>query len=66
LKASYNIYLITAKQGKAHTIGESNIIPAIEEVIETVMQQDPHSFLKNLPLSNSTVRRRIDEMANDV
>jgi len=66
LKASYNISLIIAKQGKAHTMGENIIIPAIKGVIETVMQQDSQSFLKNLPLSISTVRRIIDEMADDV
>lgn len=66
LKASYNISLMIAKKGKAHTIGEEIIIPAIKEVIETVMKKDSHTVLKNLPLSNNTVQRRIDEMADDV
>ncbi|KAK4319477.1 hypothetical protein Pmani_009580 [Petrolisthes manimaculis] len=65
LKASYNISLMIAKKGKARTLGEEIIIPAIK-VIETVMKKDSHSVLKNLPLSNSTVQRRIDEMADDV
>ena len=66
LKASYNISLMIAKQGKTHTIGEEIIIPVIKEVIETVMKKDSHPVLKNLPLSNSTVQRRIDGMAHDV
>ena len=46
LKASYNISLMIAKKGKAHTIGEELIIPAIKEVIETVMKKDSDSVLK--------------------
>lgn len=55
---------MTAKRGKAHTVGEEIIIPAIKEVTETVMKKDSHSVLNNLPLSNSKVQR-IDEMTDD-
>ncbi|XP_063847259.1 zinc finger BED domain-containing protein 5-like [Scylla paramamosain] len=51
LRASYNISLMKAKKGKVHTIGEGIIIPAIKEVIESVMKKDFHSVLKDLPLS---------------
>ncbi|XP_063847263.1 zinc finger BED domain-containing protein 5-like [Scylla paramamosain] len=64
LRASYNISLMKAKKGKAHTIGEGIIIPAIKEVIESVMKKNSHSVLKDLPLSNSTVQRRIDEVSD--
>ncbi|XP_063847276.1 zinc finger BED domain-containing protein 5-like [Scylla paramamosain] len=63
LRASYNISLMKAKKGKAHTIGEGIIIPAIK-VIESVMKKNSHSVLKDLPLSNSTVQRRIDEVSD--
>ena len=66
LRASYNISLTIAKKGKPHTIAEEIIVPAIKEVIETVMNKDSSSVLKCLPLSANTVKRRIDEMAEDV
>ncbi|KAG0438169.1 SCAN domain-containing protein 3 [Dictyocoela muelleri] len=66
LKASYNISLLIAKSGKPHSIGEELIIPAIKEVLSTVLHKQPGSIVKKISLSNSTVQRRIDEMAQDV
>ena len=64
--ASYNISLLIAKCGKPHTIGEKLILPAIKEVISTVMHQDASSVVRSIPLSNNSVSRRIDELAKDV
>lgn len=67
LIASYNISKLIAKSGKAHTIGEQLILPAIKEVLETVLHHSAsYNIIKKVPLSNDTVRRRIDEMAEDV
>lgn len=66
LRASYNISLLIAKSGKPHTIGEQLILPAIEEVLKTVLHQPAFDTLKRIPLSNNTVQRRIDEMSHDV
>ncbi|XP_025406676.1 SCAN domain-containing protein 3-like [Sipha flava] len=67
LIASYNISKLIAKSGKAHTIGEELILPAVKEILETVLHHSAsHSVIQNVPLSNDTVRRRIDEMAEDV
>ena len=41
-------------------------MPAIVEFVSTVMHQDPANDLKMLPLSDTTVSRRIDEMADDI
>ena len=65
--ASYNISKLIAKDGKPHCIGETLILPAITEVITTVMNQNAAEIIRSIPLSNDTVARRIfDEMANDV
>ena len=64
--ASYNISKLIAKDGKPHSIGETLILPAISEVISTVMNQNAAEILRSIPLSNDTVARRIDEMASDV
>jgi len=67
LIASYNISKLTAKSGKAHTIGEEFILLAVKEILETVLHHSTsHSVIKKVPLSNDTVRQRIDEMAEDV
>ena len=39
LQASYNISLLIAQTGKPHTIGEDLILPAIKEVITTVLHK---------------------------
>jgi len=64
LVASYISYLI-AKLGKPHTIRETLVVPAIREFCTTVLGIDG-DVLKSLPLSNTTVARRIKEMADDV
>ena len=66
LKASFNIALNIAKNGKPPTIGEDIIIPAIKNVFEMVPKQDSGHMLKCISLSARTVSRRIDEMSNDV
>lgn len=66
LRASYNISLLIAKSGKPHTIGEQLILPAVEEVLKTVLHKSSFDILKRIPLSNNTVQRRIDEMSSDI
>ncbi|CAH2011758.1 unnamed protein product [Acanthoscelides obtectus] len=65
LRASYNILLI-AKSGKPHTIGEKLILPAVEEVLKTVLHKPASDIIKRIPISNNTVERRIDEMSSDI
>ncbi|KRX30934.1 SCAN domain-containing protein 3, partial [Trichinella sp. T9] len=45
LKASYTISLNIAKKAQSYTIGEEIVIPAIKEVIETVMKKDSEPVL---------------------
>ena len=66
LLASYHISQLIARAGKPHNIGESLIISAVSVVISTVMKQNAIEIIKCIPLSNSTVSRRIDEMVEDV
>ena len=55
-----------AKSGKPHTIGEELILPAISEVLRTILHKPPYDTMKIIPLSNTSVQRRIDEMADIV
>lgn len=66
LRASYNISLLIAQTGKPHTIGEELILPAIKEVITTVLHKPAVDIIRKIPLSNSSVQRRIDEMAENI
>ncbi|CAH2001697.1 unnamed protein product [Acanthoscelides obtectus] len=66
LRASYNISLLIAKSGKPHTIGEKLILPAVEEVLKTVLHKPASDIIKRIPLSNNTVERRIDKMSSDI
>ena len=66
LKASYNISLLIAKAGKPHTIGEELILPAVKEVIKTVLHKSPEQVIKSISLSDNSVQRRVDKMAENV
>uniref|UniRef100_A0A5S6R5B3 DUF4371 domain-containing protein n=1 Tax=Trichuris muris TaxID=70415 RepID=A0A5S6R5B3_TRIMR len=48
------------------TIGEELILPAVSEVLRTVLHKPAAEIMKKIPLSNSTVQRRLDEMAADL
>ena len=65
LKASY-ISLLIAKAGKPHTIGEEPILPAVKEVIKTVLHKSPKQVIKSIPLSDNSVQRWVDKMAENV
>lgn len=67
LKATYKLSSLIAKQGLPNTVGEKAVLPAIEIVLKDVLHhKNPAAVLKSIPLSNDTVRRRIDEMGTDV
>lgn len=67
LVCSYNIAKLIAKSGNPHSIGEKLLLPVVEEVLRTVVHHSsPSVITKSIPLSDDTVRRRIDEMAEDI
>ena len=59
LIASYKVSLLITKKGLPFTVGESLLIPAVKEIISTVMEKDPAPALQAIPLSDTTVKRRI-------
>ncbi|XP_040581087.1 protein FAM200C-like [Lepeophtheirus salmonis] len=66
LRASYNISLMIARSSNPHTIGEELILPAVREVLHSVVHKSPDQIMKSIFLSNNSVQRRIDEMAENV
>ncbi|GFY12613.1 SCAN domain-containing protein 3 [Trichonephila clavipes] len=51
---------------KPHTIAEELILPAAIEIVETMFGDNFAKELQFMPLSNDTVSRRIDDIAEDV
>lgn len=63
MHASYHISLRIAKAGKPHTIGESSVLPVIKDAVGVMFSDKSSKEVETIPLSNSTVARRIDEMS---
>ena len=66
LTASHEIAQIIAKTESVQTVAENVLKPSFEILIKAMLQQDLVSVLKALPLSNDSIRIRIDEMTSDV
>lgn len=66
VEASYKVSLRIAREGKAHTIGESLILPAAKEIVSSILGEKEMKQLDSVSLSNSTVSRRISDMASNV
>ena len=57
---------IIAKTESAHTVAENLIELSLEIVMKTKLQRDSVHVFKALPLSDDSIRRRIDEMLSDI
>jgi len=66
IRASYLVSLRIAQNKKPHTIGENLIIPAVMDICNLMFGEDFAKKVQSIPLSNTTVKRRIDEMADNV
>uniref|UniRef100_A0A8C1LJ55 DUF4371 domain-containing protein n=2 Tax=Cyprinus carpio TaxID=7962 RepID=A0A8C1LJ55_CYPCA len=64
--ASFECALLIAQSKKPHTIGETLLKPACVKMAEIMCGAQAASKLKTVPLSNNTIKHRIDRMANDV
>ena len=65
-EASYFVALEIAKQKKPHTIGENLIKPCSLKMVEIVLGNEMKKRIAAVPLSNSTIQRRISDMATDI
>ena len=66
VKASYEVALLIAKNLKAHTIGESLVMPAAKMLVKHVFGEEAAAKLESVSLSNNTVKNRIEEMSVDI
>lgn len=63
LKASYLASLRIAKNGKPHTIGETLVLPAAKNMVQAVLRTKAAKEIDKVSLSNTSVKRRIDDMS---
>lgn len=66
IEASYQVSLRIAKKCKPHTIAENLLVPAAMDMVRAVIGTEEAKKLKSIPLSDNTVARRIDDMADDI
>ena len=66
LEASYRIAFRIAQAKKPHTIGEELIKPCLIEATTLVLGGEKANKLKQISLSNDTVKKRISEMSQDI
>ncbi|GFU53065.1 protein FAM200B [Trichonephila clavipes] len=66
LLTSYKVSYKIARCKKPHTIAEELILPAAIEIVEAMFGDNFAKELQSIPLSNDTVSRRIDDIAEDV
>ena len=65
IEVSYHVALEIAKQKKLHTIGENLIQPCSLKIVELMLGKEEKKIIAAVSLSNSTIQRRIEDMAAD-
>ena len=65
LNASLEVSYLIAKTKTPHTIGEKLIMPAAMKMAKAMYGEEEAKKLKVIPLSDNTVKRRIDAIAAD-
>lgn len=66
LLASYKVAYQIAQCKKPHTIAEELILPVALDMVSVMLDDASAAKIKTIPLSNDTVARRINDIANDL
>ncbi len=66
LETSFVVSHMIVENIKAHTIGESLLKPACEEMVRIMLGNEAASEIDKVPLSNNTVACRISELSCDI
>ena len=51
---------------KSHTIAETVILPACQEIVRIMFGEGAVSDISKIPLSDNTISRRISDMSSDI
>ena len=66
LLASYKVAFRIAQCKKPHTIAEELILPSAIDMVSTLIGESVANQLKNIPLSNNTISRRIQDISDNI
>lgn len=66
LRASFAASLRIAKAKKPQNIGEELLLPACVEMVQEMLGKEAASKNAQIPLSDNTVNRRIEELSSDI
>ncbi|CAG9575902.1 unnamed protein product [Danaus chrysippus] len=66
LAASFEISKLIAQCKKPHTVGETLVKPCLIKAVEEVLGLEAKKKIQDIPLSNNTVKARIELMSNDI
>ncbi|XP_062297923.1 zinc finger BED domain-containing protein 5-like [Scomber scombrus] len=66
VETSYLLSELIAKTGKPHTDGETFLLPGTKIIVEKMLGEKALQPIKLISLSDNTVKRRIDDMADNV
>ncbi|XP_014789260.1 protein ZBED8-like [Octopus bimaculoides] len=66
VEASYKIAMLIATSKKSHNIGESLIKPSLLRAAELILGKDSANKLSQSPLSNDTVKERIEDLSQNI
>ena len=66
LEASFVVSYKIAQAKKPHSIGENLILPSTIDIVRLVLGEEAEKKVKNVPLSNNTVQRRIEELSGNI
>lgn len=66
LLASYKVAFRVAQSKKPHTIAEELILPSAIDMVSTMIGESAANQLKNIPLSNNTISRRIHDISENI
>jgi hypothetical protein len=62
---SYLVAELIVQKRESYTVGENLIMPARKIILGKMLGQDAVREIENVPLSNSTINGRIDDMSRD-
>lgn len=66
MKASYQLSLRIIKTKKPLTVGKELLLPYIIDATKAILGNKYDKQIQNIPLSNDTVSKRIEDMASVV
>ncbi|XP_068232182.1 SCAN domain-containing protein 3-like [Palaemon carinicauda] len=65
-EASYLVAELVVKSMKPHTIAETLILPACSAIVKTMFGSEAEKEVRKIPVSDSTISRRIHDMSSDI